>query len=97
MKRARVTGRNIINEIGEWGMVLKKEGIVSNRIKNLNKPLSAYDGKELLAHALWLMGCVRDALMNGAKVHEVHGDFCVARTILSFCARIPCGELSPFE
>lgn len=97
MKKARVTGRNIVNEISDWEMRLKKEGVLPERIPNLTKPLSSYDGKELLAHALWLMSCVRKALMNGAGVGEVHGDFCVARTIFSFCARVPCGELSAFE
>lgn len=97
MGKTRVTARAIFMEIFEWSTRLKGEGIAAQRIHNLHKPLSAYDEKELLGHALGLMGYVRDRLVDGKRVGEVYADFCIARTILSFCSRIPAGELSTYQ
>lgn len=80
-------------EVDQWFKELREH---PERVPDLRKPHSAHDGKELVAHARWLMNHIRNDLTNGVRVGEVREALGVLRALLSICARIPSGDLIPY-
>jgi len=94
-KRKR-TRLQILTYIADISTELWREGYRPERIANLNKPLSAYDGDVLLRYALFLMRNIRDHLTDKGSVTDIREPFGVVHTILSFCARVPTRDLVPY-
>ena len=94
-KRKR-TRLQILTWFASVDEMLAPEGYVAERLPDLRKPLSSYDGRQLLSHVLFLINHMRKHLVGGGAVADIRESLGVVRTILSFCARVPSQELTPY-